>query len=231
MKNITYKRVGNQTFRDLWCFGQVETAHAELNKRGLTLSLIDVGAGQMPYRETAMKLGFDYKSHDFNKYDPTSGDIGLHSSWPQHNHNFICDILQIPTIEKFNLVLCTEVLEHVPDPVAAIKHLERLVAPGGYLILTAPLLSLIHQAPFHFSSGLTPFWYQHWFEHLGLECLELGQHGDYADLSAQELRRVFFLPGFLQKPLAQLAAVLLGKRTSLLSSGGFSIFAVARKPN
>jgi hypothetical protein len=89
---------------------------------------------------------------------------------------------------------------------------------------------LIHQAPFHFSSGLTPFWYNHWISELGLECVEIGRHGDYADLSAQEIRRFFSLPGFLQKPLARLAAIWLGKKAPLLSSGGFSVFAVVRKP-
>jgi SAM-dependent methyltransferase len=231
LKEVNYFRVGNQTYRDEWCESQLRAAIARLREHQMGLSLIDVGAGQMPYRGISIKLGFDYKSHDFNKYDAASGDIGLHSNWPMQSHDFTCDILQIPTTDQFNVVLCTEVLEHVPDPVAAMRHLERLLAPGGYMIVTAPLLSLIHQAPYHFSSGLTPFWYKYWFSELGLEGVEVGQHGDYADLSAQELRRFFFLPGILQKPLARFAAILLARRRSLLSSGGFSIFAVARKPD
>ena len=38
----------------------------------------------------------------------------------------------------FDLVLCTEVLEHVPDPLAALRGLRRLLAPGGTLVLSTP---------------------------------------------------------------------------------------------
>lgn len=36
----------------------------------------------------------------------------------------------------FDLVLCTEVLEHTPDPAAVIACAHRALAPGGHLILT-----------------------------------------------------------------------------------------------
>lgn len=39
---------------------------------------------------------------------------------------------------QFDLVHCTEVLEHVTDTVAFAKHLARLTKPGGYLFLTTP---------------------------------------------------------------------------------------------
>ena len=38
----------------------------------------------------------------------------------------------------FDLVLCTEVIEHVPDPVAALRGLRDLLAPGGTLVLSTP---------------------------------------------------------------------------------------------
>lgn len=38
----------------------------------------------------------------------------------------------------FDLVLCTEVIEHIPDPQAALHGLFRVLAPGGTLILSTP---------------------------------------------------------------------------------------------
>jgi len=49
--------------------------------------------------------------------------------------------------EAFDIVLCTEVLEHVPEPQAAIDEMFRVLKPGGTLILTTRFLFPIHDAP------------------------------------------------------------------------------------
>jgi 2-polyprenyl-3-methyl-5-hydroxy-6-metoxy-1,4-benzoquinol methylase len=40
--------------------------------------------------------------------------------------------------DPFDVVVCTEVLEHLVDPAAAVRHLAGLLAPGGALVLTVP---------------------------------------------------------------------------------------------
>jgi len=49
--------------------------------------------------------------------------------------------------ESFDVVLCTEVLEHVPDPQRAIDEMYRVLVPGGQLLLTTRFLFPIHDAP------------------------------------------------------------------------------------
>lgn len=46
--------------------------------------------------------------------------------------------------ETFDAILCTEVLEHVVDPFAAVRELERIVKIGGFLLVTSPLNARIH---------------------------------------------------------------------------------------
>lgn len=44
---------------------------------------------------------------------------------------------QLPA-HSFDLVLCSEVLEHIPDTERAIAGIRRVVAPGGWLIVSTP---------------------------------------------------------------------------------------------
>jgi len=49
------------------------------------------------------------------------------------------DLLALPLPDDaFDLVVCFEVIEHVPDPLAAIEELARVLAPGGALVVSTP---------------------------------------------------------------------------------------------
>jgi SAM-dependent methyltransferase len=45
---------------------------------------------------------------------------------------------------SYDALMCTEVLEHVVDPFAAIRELRRMVKKGGYILFTTPLNARIH---------------------------------------------------------------------------------------
>ena len=48
---------------------------------------------------------------------------------------------------SFDVVLCTEVLEHLPEPQRAIDEMYRVLVPGGQLLLTTRFLFPIHDSP------------------------------------------------------------------------------------
>lgn len=48
---------------------------------------------------------------------------------------------------SLDCVLCSEVLEHVADPVAALREIARVLREGGYLIVTVPFLVELHDEP------------------------------------------------------------------------------------
>jgi SAM-dependent methyltransferase len=50
------------------------------------------------------------------------------------------DISNMPSIAdgEFNLVIACDVLEHVADDIAAMREIRRVLAPGGYAILSVP---------------------------------------------------------------------------------------------
>lgn len=61
--------------------------------------------------------------------------------------------------ESFGTVLCTEVLEHVPNPDKALAEIRRVLRPGGILIGSVPARSMIWKLRFLSSTcpGDEPF--------------------------------------------------------------------------
>jgi len=155
------------------------------------LSVVDVGAGQSPYKQLLINANLDYFSHDFSEYSPDLAEVGYKEShWEYAPHDWVCDILDFEPNRSFDVVICTEVFEHIPDPVRAFEKLASVISPGGHVFVSVPLISLIHQAPFYFQSGLSPFWFNYWAEKFQIEILENKVVGDYTDLIRQELGRL-----------------------------------------
>lgn len=50
----------------------------------------------------------------------------------------VLDLAKGSLPERFDLVVCSEVLEHLDDRAAAFDHLRAMVAPGGHLLVTTP---------------------------------------------------------------------------------------------
>lgn len=92
---------------------------------GRSHCIVDVGSGEtVPYRDL-----FNY------------GD-GVYVSVDQFERADVqadAEILPLAS-EQADLILCTEVLEHLPEPQHALVEMNRVSAPNGFLVLTVPLV-------------------------------------------------------------------------------------------
>ena len=123
--------------------------------------VLDVGAGSAPYRGLFAHCA--YLTHDFAELAPEQLRHGGYGAI-----DIVSDATAIPGKSgSFDVILCTEVIEHHPEPILVVRELGRLLRPGGLLLLTAPLGSGIHQEPFHFYGGYTPYWYRKFLPEAG----------------------------------------------------------------
>jgi SAM-dependent methyltransferase len=152
--------------------------------------ILDAGAGELVNRPLCNHL--DYISQDFCQYEGSGDSQGLQTGqWDTTQIDLVCDIINIPEPDaSFDAILCSEVLEHIPDPTLALDEFRRLLKPGGTLILTAPFASLVHFAPYHYCSGFSRYWYEHHLAKRGFQVSELTANGDWFSYCEQEMRRL-----------------------------------------
>lgn len=152
--------------------------------------ILDAGAGEQQYKKFCTHL--DYISQDFAEYKPENLPEGLQmGSWNYGVLDIISDIAKIPEEDKsFDVIMCTEVFEHIVNPREALDEFERLLKPNGTLIITAPFCSLTHFAPYHFYTGFSRYFYEEELNKRNFEILEITPNGNYFEYIAQELNRL-----------------------------------------
>ncbi len=155
--------------------------------------LLDAGAGELKNRQYCSHL--DYVSQDFCQYQGEAGNApeeGLQTkSWDTTRIDLVSDITAIPAPDaSFDVILCSEVLEHVPEPTHALDEFARLLKPGGVMILTAPFASNVHMAPYHYCSGFSKYWYEYHLAQRGFHIETMTANGDWYALLLQEITRL-----------------------------------------
>lgn len=113
-----------------------------------------------------------------------SGDGHADRAWKRYaSLNYpefdLCAPLQIS--ERFDVVICEQVIEHVVDPRAAAANLRSLTVPGGHVVVSTPFLVRVHELPAY---GMPDFWrftprgLRTLVEGAGLEVVSIGSWGN-----------------------------------------------------
>ncbi len=84
--------------------------------------------------------------------------------------DFLADAHDIPVMdESFDLVLSSQVLEHLPAPWRSAQEIQRVLKPGGWFVGSVAFLKLYHRSYFHMSHEAVV----HLLEPCGLEVKHL----------------------------------------------------------
>ncbi len=97
--------------------------------------VIDLGAGDSPFYTLVSA-----RARRYDTLDTTEEDQGV---------TYVGDIQHMPGVPsgRYDVALCLQVLEHVPEPLSALRECHRILRPGGSLVLSVPHLSRLHDLP------------------------------------------------------------------------------------
>lgn len=157
--------------------------------------------------------GLGYLSEEILRYNPAdlyACDISLKlvnnlSKKLPNAHCFVADLLELPKVfgnKCFDVVVCSDVIEHTPSPRLAVKKLAEVIVDGGLLSISVPnrrWLWLLKLAVFlglrkHYNgyeNYVSPLQLKNWLEEEKLEVLRYeGIHILPFNLFPQRLLRI-----------------------------------------
>jgi SAM-dependent methyltransferase len=108
-------------------------AQAEELRAGPQVRVLDVGCGVKPYRPFFVDVASEYVGVDVVA-NPVAELLGPVEALP------VADA-------SFDVVLCTQVLEHADDPAQAVRELRRVTAPGGRVLASTHGVQVYHPSP------------------------------------------------------------------------------------
>lgn len=102
--------------------------------------------------------------------------------------DLLTDAAHLPlATASYPAVLCSEVLEHVSDPLAVVQQIQRVLQPGGLLLATVPFMFRQHADPSDYGRYTEWFWSEN-LQRLGFTQIVIEKQGLFGSVLADMLR-------------------------------------------
>lgn len=98
---------------------------------------------------------------------------------PKVTPDIVCDACNMPFQNDYaDILICSEMIEHVEEPVEVIKEMYRVLKPGGKIFICVPFSMHIHGLPCDYGR-YTEVWWQSQIERIGFSNIEIARQGGY----------------------------------------------------
>lgn len=115
--------------------------------------------------------------------------------------------------DLFDAVICSELLEHVRDPIAVLMEISRVLIPGGTVLICVPFMNRIHGDPYDYGRYTDYYWREN-LERNGFGSIMIERQGGFWSVLSDMLRDLAYLKtstGPLSRPpLFRIVASLMG---------------------
>ena len=135
-------------------------------------ALLDLGCGTVPLYEAYRPYVAEVHCIDWGNSPHSVDHVDV-----QH------DLTQpLPFVDsRFDTILLSDVLEHLPEPESLWRELARVLVPGGKVILNVPFLYWLHEEPFDYYR-YTQFALCRFAEKSGFRVIEITPLGGAAEV-------------------------------------------------
>lgn len=208
--------------------GDSVAAHYDANLAGHARGrLLDLGCGKVPL---------------YGAYAPFVTEVTCVDWAPGEHIDLSCDLSQPLPFEadRFDTLILSDVLEHIPEPERLWREMTRVLAPGGQLIMNVPFYYSVHAHP-HDYYRYTNFALERFARLNGLEVLRLEPLGGIVEIVADLFAKALSKLPVIGPPLSMLTQFVVGAwgrtgpgaRVARVSSRHFPLgyFMIARRPN
>ncbi|MGL5809933.1 MAG: class I SAM-dependent methyltransferase [Nocardioides sp.] len=159
-------------------------ARAAARGSGPGFRVLDAGAGSAPYADLFASVSLEM------------ADVCLTPGKDYRHIDLVCDVVDIPVEDgRYDLVWCSQTLEHVREPLRALREFHRILKSGGEAWLTAPFCYAEHEIPWDFYRFSRYAW-AYFADEAGYEVVEIepleGYYGTLAyqlEMASRELPR------------------------------------------
>lgn len=143
-------------------------------------TLLDVGCGEMPYREYILDKNINVKRY-----------IGMDINNNKYHHTVKPDLfwdgkkIDIEN-EKIDTIIATEFFEHISNIDSVLMEMNRILSKKGILFFTVPFIWPLHETP-NDENRFTPYSLEKIFKKAGFREIKISPLGGYNASLAQML--------------------------------------------
>lgn len=140
MQKVDYNKVWKDDWKDITSYGPSYKTRYRIIRTLMEMfefdkeEVLDVGCGDGAFLKSLRK---SYPNLSLNGFDISDEIVSKNMD---NIHLSTGDLTKDETIpnKKFDIIICSEVLEHIEDYQKAIINLSKMLKPGGYVFISSP---------------------------------------------------------------------------------------------